>query len=172
MAVYALGDRVPDIHPTAYVHPLACVIGSVVLGPEASVWPFAVVRGDDNEIVVGERSNVQDGAVIHCTAELRTVLGPSVTVGHQAHIEGATIETEALIAVGSKVLHEVVVGAGAIVGANAVVTNRTVVPPRAMALGVPAKIRPDAVAAGANAWFAENYAARARRYRAELRRLD
>ncbi len=172
MAIYALGDRVPQIDPTAYVHPDAVVIGSVVLGPDVTVWPSAVIRADDNRIVIGARSNVQDGAVLHCTSHLETIVGEDVVLGHLCHLEGCTIKDRALVGVGSVVLHEAVVGEGAIVGAGAVVTNGLVVPPRAMALGVPAKIREDAVAEGANDWMATIYVERGRQYRQKLRRVD
>lgn len=172
MAVYALGDLVPDIHETAYVHPEAMVIGRVILGPEASVWPFAVLRGDDGAIIVGARSNVQDAVVIHCTDELDTVIGEDVTIGHQAHLEGCRIHDGTLIGVGSIILHEVEVGPNALVGANAVVTGRTVVPENAMALGVPAKIREDALRPGHNLENAEIYRRRGRQYREQLRRID
>jgi carbonic anhydrase/acetyltransferase-like protein (isoleucine patch superfamily) len=172
VAVFALGEVEPRIDPTAYVHPDAMVIGDVVLGPDASVWPFAVLRGDDGAIRIGARSNVQDGAVIHCTETLDTVVGDDVTIGHQAHLEGCTILDGSLIGVGSIVLHEAVVGPNALVGANAVVTGRTVVPENAMALGVPAKISENVVQPGHNRDNAELYVARGRRYREQLRRLD
>ncbi len=171
MTIYALGDRVPDIDETAYVHPKAIVIGAVTLGPDSSVWPGAVIRADDNDIVVGPRSNVQDGAVIHCTIELTTVLGADVTVGHLAHLEGCAVHDRGLVGVGSKVLHRAVVGSDSIVGANAVVTNNLEIPACSMALGVPAKIREGVLEEGANLIFSDSYVERAKRYRAELREV-
>ncbi len=172
MAVYALGDLRPWIDPTAYVHPLAVVIGDVVLGPQASVWPCAVLRGDDGLIRIGARSNVQDGAVIHCTPELPTIVGDDCTIGHQAHLEGCTVYDASLIGVGSVVLHEARVGPHALVGANATVTRAMVVPRDAMALGTPARIRENALKPGQNLRNSEAYAERIHRYRAELRRID
>ena len=142
MAIYAIGDLVPEIHETAFVHPDATVIGRVVLGPRSSVWPQAVVRGDYGSILIGESSNVQDGAVLHATSELDTTIGNHVVVGHLAHLEGCTVHDRALIGVGSAVLHRAVVGEGATVGAGAVVTNDMVVPEAALAVGVPAVIKP------------------------------
>ncbi|MFI5043923.1 MAG: gamma carbonic anhydrase family protein, partial [Acidimicrobiales bacterium] len=78
--IYALGDQVPDIHPDAYVHPDAVVIGSVHLGSESSVWPTAVLRADDGEIIIGERCSIQDGSVLHTTPMWPTTLGNEVTV--------------------------------------------------------------------------------------------
>jgi carbonic anhydrase/acetyltransferase-like protein (isoleucine patch superfamily) len=172
MAVYALGDRVPQIHPSAYVHPLAVLIGDVVLGPESSVWPHAVIRADDNRISIGARTSVQDNAVLHCTSHLPTIVGEDVTLGHLCHLEGCTIEDRALVGVGAVVLHEAVVGRGSIVGANAVVRNGQVVPPLSMALGVPAVVREGVVAEDTNMINAIVYVERSRQFRETLRRID
>lgn len=172
MAVYALGERVPTIHPDAFVHPDAVVIGSVAIGSEASVWPAAVLRGDYGTITVGARTSVQDGAVIHATSELATVIGADCVIGHLAHLEGCVVEDGALIGSGSIVLHRATVRTGALVAAGAVVPGGTDVPSGAMALGVPATVRPDAVADGAFAETVALYVANGHHYRAQLRRLD
>lgn len=173
MAVYALGEAVPDIDPSAYVHPDAVIIGNVRLGPEASVWPGAVLRGDDGHIVVGARTSIQDGSVIHCTPILSTVVGDDCVVGHIVHLEGCTIGDGALVGNGSIVLHRAVVGAGALIGSNAVVPAGMEVPPRTLALGVPARVREGAaVDAEAIAVAAESYVTRSRRFREQLRRVD
>jgi carbonic anhydrase/acetyltransferase-like protein (isoleucine patch superfamily) len=143
--IYALGDRRPTIDPTAYVHPDAVVIGDVRLGPESSIWPGAVLRGDGAPIVVGARSSIQDGSVLHVTPYHPTTVGAECVVGHLVHLEGCTIEDGSLVGSGAVVLHEAVVRAGALVGAGAVVAGGVEVPSRAMALGIPAKIRPGAV---------------------------
>jgi carbonic anhydrase/acetyltransferase-like protein (isoleucine patch superfamily) len=170
--IYALGDQVPDIHPEAYVHPDAVVIGSVRIGAESSVWPTAVLRGDDGEIVVGERTSVQDGTIIHTTPMQPTVIGNEVTIGHNAHLEACIVEDKALVGSGSIVLHFAVVGRESIVGANAMVPNHKVIPPLAMALGVPVTIREDAVTPGHFDYGWQSYVDRAKRYRDNLRRLD
>jgi carbonic anhydrase/acetyltransferase-like protein (isoleucine patch superfamily) len=173
MAIYALGDRVPDIHPDAWVHPQATVIGDVRIGAEATVWPQAVLRGDSLGITVGERTSIQDGAVVHVTSMRATVIGAGCVIGHLAHMEGCTVEDGALVGIGSILMPGVVVRSGAVVGAGAVVPRDVEVPPRAMALGVPARIRPDAVdPAVVIEPNARTYAGRAREYRAGLRRLD
>lgn len=172
MGVYALGDRVPAIHESAYVHPDATVIGSVTLGPESSVWPQAVLRADDNEIIVGEGTSIQDGAVIHCTSHHVTRIGRFVTVGHLAHLEGCDVRDWALIGTGSVVLHDAVIGEHALVGAAAMVPGRVHVPPCAMALGVPATIREDAVPEGHARINVEAYIQRGREFRDQLRRID
>jgi carbonic anhydrase/acetyltransferase-like protein (isoleucine patch superfamily) len=128
--LYALGDAEPDIHPDAYVHPDAVVIGSVFIGAESSVWPTAVLRGDDGEIHIGRRTSIQDGSIIHTTPFHFTTVGDECTVGHKVHLEGCRIEDKALVGSGSIVLHNAVVGREAIVGAGAFVGNNKVVPPR------------------------------------------
>jgi carbonic anhydrase/acetyltransferase-like protein (isoleucine patch superfamily) len=172
MPVYALGDRVPEIDPMAYVHPDAVIIGSVALGPESSVWPGAVLRGDDGYIRIGARTSVQDGSVLHCTSELDTVVGAECVIGHIVHLEGCVIEDSALVGNGAVVLHRAVIRSGALVGSNAVVPNGMEVPPGAMALGVPAKIRENAVPRDAIEEPMRSYVERAARYRAQLRPLD
>ena len=172
MPVYAIGDQVPRIDPSAYVHPDAVVIGDVVIGPESSIWPGAVLRGDDGGIVVGARTSIQDNSVIHTTAEHPTRIGSECVIGHIVHLEGCPIEDGCLVGSGSVVLHRAVVRSGALVGANAVVPNDMEVPSGAMALGVPAKIRPDSVHPEQISRGVEFYVARGARYAAELRRLD
>jgi carbonic anhydrase/acetyltransferase-like protein (isoleucine patch superfamily) len=172
VALYALGDLAPRIDPTAFVHPDAVLIGDVVVGPEASVWPGAVLRGDNATISIGARTSIQDGSVLHVTPVHPTTVGADCVVGHLVHLEGCTIEDGALVGSGSIVLHDAVVGPGALVAAGAVVSPRTEVPARAMALGVPARLRLDAVdPARAIAPAAASYVVRARQYRSELRRL-
>ena len=173
MPIYALGDQRPSIHPDAYVHPDAIIIGSVTIGANSSVWPGAVLRGDDGEIIVGQRTSVQDNSVIHTTLEHPTTIGDDCVIGHMVHLEGCTIENGALVGNGSVVLHGAIVRTGGLVGSNAVVPNRMEVPADTMALGVPAKLRP----ASAHQAFliseaGASYVARGSRYRDELRRID
>ena len=172
MAIYALGDVHPSIDPTAYVHPDATVIGNISLGPGTTVWPQAVLRGDYGVITIGARTSVQDGAVLHATPAHPTVVGDDVVIGHLAHLECCTVHDGALIGTGSIVLHRAVIESGALVGAGAVVPNDMVVPSRAMALGVPAKLRPDSVDAADTLRNAAEYVRNGERFRRELRRLD
>jgi carbonic anhydrase/acetyltransferase-like protein (isoleucine patch superfamily) len=173
MPVYALGDRVPKIHPDAYVHPDATVIGAVTLGAFASVWPQAVLRGDAGTIEIGERTSVQDGSVIHCTQWHPTRLGADCVVGHNAHIEGATVGDRCMIASGSVLLNGAVVEDGAVLGAGAVLSFDGHVPARRMALGVPARVRPDyEVAEDMVSGIVAAYVSNVAEYRAGLRRLD
>ena len=173
MALYALGDQVPSIDPTAYVHPDATVIGSVTIGPESTIWPQAVLRGDYGTITIGARTSIQDGTVLHTTPMHPTVIGDDCVIGHLAHLECCTVEDRALVGSGSVVLHRAIVRSEALVGANALVPNDMEVPSRAMALGVPAKLRPDTVDYELMiALGAANYVHNGARYREELRRID
>ena len=171
MPIYALGERTPTIHPDAFVHPDAVVIGDVRIGADSSVWPGAVLRGDYGTVIVGERTSIQDGTVVHAVAEYPTVVGSDCVVGHLAHLEGCVIEDGALVGSGSIVLHEATIHSGATVAAGAVVRNRTDVPEGALAVGVPATVREGASDAGLIRHSAELYVANARRYREELRPL-
>ncbi|WTW97833.1 gamma carbonic anhydrase family protein [Streptomycetaceae bacterium NBC_01309] len=172
MTVYALGEQVPLVHPDAYVHPDAVVIGSVEIGAGSTVWPSAVLRADYGRIVVGERTSIQDGSVLHVSAGLVTRVGDRCVVGHLVHLEGCTIEDDCLVGNGAIVLHEAVVRSGALVGAGAFVGNRVEVPSHAMALGVPAKIRPDAVKPGAFETAVRHYVENGQRFKEQLRRID
>jgi carbonic anhydrase/acetyltransferase-like protein (isoleucine patch superfamily) len=171
VAVYALGDRVPVIHPEAYVAPDATVIGSVEIGEGASIWPGAVLRGDAQGIRVGARTSIQDGVVIHVGTDLETVVGADCVVGHLAHLEGCVVEDGCLVGSGAILLHRVVVRSGALVAAGAVVPPGTEVPAFALARGVPARILPDQVAPGAFADAVARYVEKGRWYAAELRRI-
>ena len=171
MPIYALGDLVPDIDPDAYVHPDAVVIGRVTLGPQASVWPGAVLRGDHGTITVGARTSVQDGTIVHCTAQWPTVIGADCVVGHNAHLEGCVIEPGCLIGSGSIVLNGVVVGRGSIVAAGAVVPEGFNVPPGSLVAGVPATIKRSNVDTTWTEGAVQTYIATAKHHRTGLRRI-
>ena len=140
MTLYAIGDSTPTIAPSAFVHPDAVVIGDVTIGEHSSVWPTAVLRGDNGPIIVGARTSVQDGTIVHTIPSSPTTIGDEVTVGHNAHLEGCRIANRALIGSGSIVLHHAEVGEEALVGAGALVGNNKSVPAQARALGIPAVI--------------------------------
>ena len=173
MAIYALGELEPDIADDVFVHPDAVVIGNVTLAKGVSIWPNAVLRGDYGTISVGEMSNIQDGSIIHCTATEPTTFGKHCIVGHGVHVEGATIGDGVLVSSGSIVLNSSVIDDGAVVAAGCVVPPRFHLPARRMAMGMPAKIRPDfEVDPQMMAGNTEKYFENGQRYRAELRRLD
>lgn len=172
MALYALGNREPSIHPTAFVHPDAVLIGDVVVGPESSIWPTAVLRGDHGSIRIGAQTSIQDGTIVHCTSTLDTVIGDRCVIGHNVHLEGCRIHDDSLVGSGSVVLHRAEVGPHALVGAGALVGNGKVVPPHARALGIPAQITEDVIAAGDFSDAVAIYVRNAHWYGAEMRRLD
>lgn len=172
MPIYALGNSVPDIHPTAYVHPDAVLIGAVILGEGASVWPGAVIRADDATIRVGARTSIQDNSVLHTTAEHPTTVGNDCVVGHMVHLEGCIIDDHCLIGSGSIVLHRVHVHTGAVVAANSTLLNDLDVPSGAMAVGTPAVVKEGRARAGSTTYGVASYLERAVRYRDDLRRID
>jgi carbonic anhydrase/acetyltransferase-like protein (isoleucine patch superfamily) len=172
MPIYALGEQVPQIDSDAYIHPDAVIIGSVTIGAGSSVWPCAVVRGDDGEIRVGARTSIQDGSVLHTTPFTPTIVGDECVIGHIVHLEGCTIMNGALVGNGSIVLHNVVVHPGAIVGANSVVLNGTEVPSGALAVGAPAIIKEGRARKADIEQAVASYVDRAGRFRRDLRRID
>lgn len=171
MPIYALGDAEPVIHETAFVHPDAVVIGSVWIGAGSTIWPGAVLRGDDGRIVIGERTSIQDNTVIHTTPQTPTIVGNDCVIGHIVHLECCTVEDGAQVSSGAVVLHRVVVGTGAIVAANAVVLNDTVVPPGALAVGTPAVIKEGRARAEDIRLGSEIYVKKGRWFAEALRRL-
>ena len=160
MAIYSFGDKVPNIHPSAFVHPEAVIIGDVSIGEMSFIGPCAVLRGDSSRIEIGARTSIQDGSVIHCTAELPTIVGDECTVGHNAHLEGCTVQSGALVGSGSLVLHK------------AVVLGGTLVPSGALAVGVPAKIKEGAADPETIAYSIKTYTENARRYPVEMKRIN
>jgi carbonic anhydrase/acetyltransferase-like protein (isoleucine patch superfamily) len=138
--IRTLDGHAPALGPGAFVHEAAEVIGRVRLGAGASVWPRAVLRGDTEEIAVGDGSNVQDGAVLHADPGFPCVLGERVTVGHLACVHGCRLEDEVLIGMGAIVMNGAVVGSGSIVGAGALVPEGVSIPPCSMVLGVPGRV--------------------------------
>ena len=172
MAIYALGDQIPDIHPTAFVHPDATIIGSVTVGEGSSIWPGAVLRGDDGYISIGRHTSIQDGSVLHTTPMFPTIVGDECIVGHIVHLEGCTVEDRAQVSNGAIVLHQVIVRTGSIVAANAVVLNGLEVPAGALAVGAPAVIKEGRAKMDVVAMGVQSYVHKTERYRAELRRID
>ncbi len=160
MTLYALDQERPRIHPDAYVHPHAVLIGEVRLGPKASVWPGVIIRADNGPIVIGARTSVQDGAVIHTQAVNQTRIGADCVIGHLAHLEGCLLEDLVLIGSGAVVLERAICRSASLVGAGAVVSPGTEVPSGAMALGVPARIRPGVVEADSVRINADAYSSR------------
>lgn len=130
----------PKIHPSSYIAPNATIVGDVTIGKNCGVYPYAVIRGDENAIVIGDGSNIQDCCIIHTDAEHQVTIGKNVTVGHAAVIHGATIADDCLIGIHATVLNGAQVDSGSIIGACALVTEKMVVPQHSLVLGVPGKV--------------------------------
>ncbi len=160
MTLYALGDERPRIHPEAYIHPQAVLIGEVRIGASSSVWPGAIIRADNGPIVIGARTSIQDGAVIHTQLWKQTRIGSDCVIGHLAHLEGCVLEDLVLVGSGAVVLEGATCRSASLVGAGAVVPPGTEVPAGAMALGVPARIRPGVVNGESVRFNAEAYSSR------------
>ncbi|SRR5690625_4578191 len=140
MSIFKLGDKTPQIKDTAYVAPGATIIGLVELEEKSSVWPGAVLRGDNEPIRVGRGSNVQDGSVLHTDPGCPLVIEDNVTIGHQVMLHGCTIKEGSLIGIQAVILNNAVIGKNSLVGAGAVVTEGKVFPERSLILGAPAKV--------------------------------
>lgn len=139
MTIYKLGEHAPQVHDSAFVAAEATLIGKVVLMAGTSVWPGAVLRGDNETITLGEGSNIQEGAVLHTDPGCILNIGTNVTVGHQAMLHGCTIHDGSLIGIQAVIMNRAVIGANSLVGAGAVVTEGKEFPPRSLILGAPAK---------------------------------
>jgi carbonic anhydrase/acetyltransferase-like protein (isoleucine patch superfamily) len=127
------------IDPTAYIAPTAVIDGDVSIGAESSIWHNAVLRGDKERIVLGARSNVQDGAVVHAEPGLPCLVGDGVTVGHQAVLHGCIVEDDVLVGIGAIILNGARLGRGSVVAAGALVPEGTDVAPESLVMGVPGR---------------------------------
>jgi carbonic anhydrase/acetyltransferase-like protein (isoleucine patch superfamily) len=139
--ILTLAERTPRIAVSAYIAPSADVIGAVDVGENSSVWFQCVLRGDIEPIRVGANSNIQDGSILHTVIGAPVSVGDWVTVGHRVVLHGCTVEDHCLIGMGAVLLNHSHVGEGSIVAAGAVVAESTIIPPRSVYMGVPAKLR-------------------------------
>ena len=140
--IRAFGGKHPQIHPTAFIEESAQIIGDVIIGEQSSVWFNAVVRGDVFYIRIGDRTNIQDGTVIHVSNGTHaTILEDEVTVGHNVTLHGCYVERGSLIGIGSIVMDEARIGAQSLVAAGALVSPGTQIPPRSLVMGTPAKVK-------------------------------
>jgi carbonic anhydrase/acetyltransferase-like protein (isoleucine patch superfamily) len=170
--LYNLGSRCVQLRGTGhFVAPDAIVIGSVILEAEASIWFKVVIRGDNDLITIGARSNVQDASVLHTDAGIPLVVGPSVSIGHLAMLHGCTVGEGSLVGIKAIVLNRAVIGRDCLIGANALVTEGKIIPDRSLVLGSPAKVvrqlTDEEVARQRG--IAEHYVANARHYLADLK---
>ncbi|HEY2561058.1 MAG TPA: gamma carbonic anhydrase family protein [Caldimonas sp.] len=174
MPLYRIDDRTPQVAASAYVADAATLIGSVVVGERASFWTGASARGDNETIVLGADSNVQEGAVLHADPGFPLTIGARVTVGHQAMLHGCTVGDGSLIGIQAVVMNGAVIGASCLVGAGAIVTEGKSFPDRSLIIGAPAKLaRPlsDQEVAGIER-AAAGYVERGAHFRAKLVRID
>ncbi|HWK36029.1 gamma carbonic anhydrase family protein [Sphingomonas sp.] len=174
MPLYEFNGQRPSLAPGAWVAPSADLIGDVQLGEQASVWFGSAIRADNTPIVIGARSNVQEGSVLHSDPGAPLTIGEDVTIGHQVMLHGCTIGAGALIGMGAIILNRAVIGEGCIVGAGALVTEGKVFAPRQLIVGAPARaVRAldDAAQATLRA-SALHYAHRADAFAAGLKRVD
>ncbi len=174
MPEFELDGKRPRVHPDAFVAPNALLIGDVEVGPRASVWFGAVIRGDVASIVIGAGSNLQDNAVVHCARGLPTVVGDGVTIGHGACVEGCVIEDGAVVGTGAVMLQRSRLGARAMLAAGSVLTEGGEVPAGHLAAGVPAVVRKE-LSGASERWVeqtAAHYQDLAHRYRMGLRPAD
>jgi carbonic anhydrase/acetyltransferase-like protein (isoleucine patch superfamily) len=168
---FELGGRRPKVHPDAYIAPTAVLIGDVEVEKDASIWFGAVLRADESTITVREGANVQDNVVIHCAANLPTVVESNATIGHSAQLEGCIVEQGALVGMGATMLQRSRLGAGSMLAAGAVLQEGTHIPPGHLAAGVPATVKKE-LRGSSSRWVAtsaQHYRQRAVRYRAELK---
>jgi len=141
MAIYRVNDDTPDIPASAYVFPEATIIGKVTLGEHATVWPGAVIRGDDDAITIGDNTNIQDCAVLHVDPGCPMSIGANVTVGHQATLHGCTVGDGTLVGLQAIVYNRAIIGKDCLIAAGAIVTEGKVFPDRSLIVGAPAKLR-------------------------------
>jgi carbonic anhydrase/acetyltransferase-like protein (isoleucine patch superfamily) len=172
--IYELGERRVRIEGEVYVAPSAAVIGSVVLKDQSSVWFNAVLRGDSDEIVVGEESNIQDGAVLHTDPGIRLILGRGVTVGHHAMVHGCEVGDYSLIGIHAVILNHAKIGKYCTIGANALVTQGQAIPDYSVVLGSPGRVirQIDPSDVGSLEKSAAGYVRRAHEYLGTLRADD
>ncbi len=172
MPVYSLGDRTVEFRGDEwFIAPNATVIGSVVIENQANIWFNVVIRGDSDLITIGERVNVQDGAVLHTDPTIRLTIGRETSIGHKAMLHGCIVGEASLIGINSVIMNHAVIGRGSIVGSNTLIPEGKVFPDGVLILGQPGKIvrevRPEE-----RQWIlsiAEGYVQRARLYREALR---
>jgi carbonic anhydrase/acetyltransferase-like protein (isoleucine patch superfamily) len=173
MPIYQLGDRIPRIDPSAFVHEMAVVIGDVTLGPHCSVWPFATLRGDNEPITLGRNSNVQESCTLHTDPGFALDIGAGVTVGHHVMLHGCTIGDDSLIGIQAVILNGAAIGRNCLVGAATLVTEGKRIPDGSLVLGSPGKVirALEARDLERSRAAAQSYVARSAEYRDALKRI-
>jgi acetyltransferase-like isoleucine patch superfamily enzyme len=138
--IYPVNDKHPQMGENCFIAPNATIVGEVTMGNDCSVWFNAVIRGDVNKIILGNKVNVQDGAIIHCTYQkCGTIVGNNVSIGHNAIIHGCVINENVLVGMGAIIMDNAQIGSNSIIAAGAVVLENTIVEPGSIYAGIPAK---------------------------------
>ncbi len=171
--LYALGDIEPQLRGDCWIADNATLIGDVILEDQSSIWFNAVLRGDVEPLHIGERSNIQDGAVIHSDPGMPVMIGRNVTVGHKVMLHGCTIGDNSLIGINAVVLDGAVIGRNCLIGANSLVPPGKMIPDKSLVMGSPGKVvrELDEAAIQGLTQSADNYVERYQRYRKEFRSL-
>ena len=176
MSVYSLGDSKPQLPPEGeyWIAPSATVLGNVIPHPGASVWFNAVVRGDNDAIVIGADSNIQDGSILHTDLGSPLTIGAGVTVGHKVMLHGCEIGDNSLIGIGAVVLNGARIGKNCLIGANALITEGKVIPDNSLVRGQPGKVVRELEEGQIEGlrMSAQHYVQNWRRYVAQLKRID
>lgn len=176
MAIYALGDKQPQLPPEGeyWIAPNAVVVGDVILRSGASIWFGAVLRGDMDTLTVGENSNIQDLSVLHTDTGVKLTIGRNVTVGHKVMLHGCDIGDNTLVGIGAVILNRARIGKNCLIGANALIPEGKVIPDGSLVMGQPGKVVRDldpGQIAGLTG-LAQHYVENWKRYREALRPLD
>lgn len=140
LQVYAIDGVTPVVHPSAYVHPSAVLIGDVIIGPNCYIGPLASLRGDFGRIIINQGANIQDACVLHGFMNSDTVVEVDGHIGHGAVLHGCRIERDAMVGMNAVIMDDAVIGESSIVGASSFVKARMIVPPRSLVIGTPAQI--------------------------------
>lgn len=173
MSIYQLGERVPQIDPTAFVYENATVIGLVILRARVNVWPYATIRGDNELIEIGENSNVQECCVLHTDPGFPVTVAANVTIGHQAVVHGCTIGEGSLIGIQAVILNGAKIGRNCLIGAGALIPERREIPDNSLVVGSPGKVVRTLDAAAIENMHSNTagYAKRGQVYKEALRRI-
>ncbi|MEL6505391.1 MAG: gamma carbonic anhydrase family protein [Pseudomonadota bacterium] len=174
MAIYTLGDKAPNLHDTVWVAPDAQVMGQIIAHEDANIWFGAVLRGDNEPITVGARSNIQELCVLHTDIGFPLTIGADVTVGHKAMLHGCTIGDNSLVGMGATIMNGVTIGKNCIVGAGALIPEGKTIPDNSLVMGVPGKVvkSVDEATAQFLKGSAAHYVQNARRFAKDLKRMD
>ena len=169
--IIELDGIAPEIDPTAWIAPTAVLIGRVIVGPRANIWYGAVLRGDNEPILVGDGSNIQENAVLHTDLGYPLTIGANCTIGHKAMLHGCTVEAGSLIGMGATVLNGAVIGSGSLIGASALITEGKAIAPGSLVMGSPCKVvrELDEAARQRLLKSAEGYQANAARFAAGMK---